>query len=160
SGDGKYLFFVSNRDFSPTYSSTEWNHVYRDMARIYLVTLGKDTPSPFRHRSDAEEEAKPPKAKPGEGKGPGAKGKEVALEVDREGIEERGLRLPVAAANYRNLQSVGSSVYYLRQGSKDAKPAFAVYDLEARKETALGSVSGFDVAAGQKKMIVSQDGKY
>src|SRR5205823_4231793 len=37
SGDGKYLFFVSARDFSPTLGRTEWNHVYVDMQRIYLV---------------------------------------------------------------------------------------------------------------------------
>ena len=42
SPDGKYLFFVSNRDFNPTYSWTEWNHIYRDMSRVYLVTLAKD----------------------------------------------------------------------------------------------------------------------
>ena len=41
SGDGKYLFFVSNSDFNPIYSDTEWNHTYSDMARIYLVTLAK-----------------------------------------------------------------------------------------------------------------------
>ena len=35
SGDGKYLFFVSERDFSPIYSGTEWNHAYADLARIY-----------------------------------------------------------------------------------------------------------------------------
>src|SRR6185312_8071738 len=52
SGDGKYLFFVSKRDFHPIYSETEWNHAYRDMARIYLVTLAKSTLSPFRTRSD------------------------------------------------------------------------------------------------------------
>ena len=41
SGDGKYLFFVSERDFSPIYSATEWNHAYADLARIapYAVTV-------------------------------------------------------------------------------------------------------------------------
>src|SRR5205085_10390941 len=61
SGDGKYLFFVSERDFSPTYSETEWNHVYFDMQKIYMVTLSKDTPSPFKHEPDgspAKEEKK------------------------------------------------------------------------------------------------------
>ena len=48
SADGKYLFFVSARDFNPIYSQTEWNHAYRDMARIYFVTLAKATPNPLR----------------------------------------------------------------------------------------------------------------
>jgi tricorn protease len=163
SGDGKYLFFVSARDFNPIFSSTEWNHAYRDMSRIYVSLLAKATPSPFRPRGedDDKEAAKPGPDKPGSGN-PGS-GKAAAppeVKVDLEGIEERILRLPVKAANYRNLQSVGSSVYYLRQGSGDSKPALQVYDLATRKETALGSVAGFEISADGKKMLVSQDGKY
>jgi tricorn protease len=162
SGDGKYLFFVSKRDFRPIYSETEWNHAYRDMARIYLVTLGKDTPSPFRTRSDEiPEEANRQRKLPGD-KLPDdeAKPKELILKVDADGLNERVLQLPIQAANYRHLASAGSTIYYIRQGSKDSKPALQMYDLAARKETALGSVSGFEISADGKKMLVSQDGKY
>jgi tricorn protease len=151
SGDGKYLFFVSKRDFHPIYSETEWNHAYRDMARIYFVTLDKATPSPFRPRSD--EIAEP--AKTGD-----AKPKELLLKVDADEMDERVLRLPIQAAEYRNLASVGGTLYYIRHGSKDGKPALQMYDLAARKETALGSVNGFEISADGKKMLVSQDGKY
>ncbi len=151
SGDGKYLFFVSNRDFNPIYSATEWNHAYRDMARLYFVTLAKETPSPFKPRSDetgdtpkAEEPAK----------------KDAPIKVDPDGIQERLFSLPGPAANYTNLSSVGSSVYYLRRGSKDPKPVFQVYDLATRKETALGSVGGYEISADGKKMLVVQDNKY
>jgi tricorn protease len=151
SGDGKYLFFVSRRDFTPVYSETEWNHAYRDMSRIYLVTLAKGTPSPFRPRG--EEDAEPAKKEEG-------KDKEKNLKVDTDGLGERILQLPIQAANYRNLASVGGTLYYIRQGSKDGKPAFQMYDLAARKETALGSINGFEISADGKKMLVSQDGKY
>ncbi len=157
SGDGKYLFFVSQRDFNPIYSATEWNHAYRDMARIYFVTLSKDTPSPFRPRGD-DEPAPAPKAKKDD-KAP-AKAKDVVLTVDTDGLEERVLRLPVAPANYRNLQSVGSSLYYVRQSSGGGGPAFQLYDLATRKETALGAIGGYEISADGKKIIVSQGGKY
>jgi len=52
SSDGKFLFFVSERSFSPTYGSTEFNHIYSDMERMFLVTLAKDTKSPFAPKSD------------------------------------------------------------------------------------------------------------
>src|SRR5581483_4535767 len=71
SSDGKFLFVVSNRDFHPTYSRTEWNHAYQDMDRIYLITLAKDTPSPFKPKSDeVSSEPKPEKKeeKPDEAK--------------------------------------------------------------------------------------------
>jgi len=41
SPDGKYLFFTSQRDFNPTYSWTEWNHIYKDMTGLYMLTLAK-----------------------------------------------------------------------------------------------------------------------
>ena len=156
SGDGKYLFFVSKRDFHPIYSDTEWNHAYRDMARIYLVTLDKSTLSPFRPRSDEISEP----AKKEDKKKEEAKPKELVLKVDTDGLNERVLQLPISAANYRNLASVGSTLYYIRTSSKDSKPALQMYDLSARKETELGSVGGFEISADGKKMLVSQDGKY
>jgi len=50
--EGKFLFFISDRDFNPIYSRTEWNHAYLSMSRIYLVTLSKDIKSPFEPKSD------------------------------------------------------------------------------------------------------------
>ncbi len=52
SSDGRFVFFVSDRDFDPIYSRTEWNHAYQDMSRIYLITLAKSTESPFKPQSD------------------------------------------------------------------------------------------------------------
>jgi tricorn protease len=190
SGDGKYLFFVSARDFNPIYSQTEWNHAYRDMMRIYAVTLARETPSPFLPKDESEKpQGDKPAVKPGADKMPKTPTKEMlaflkrkgvtdgimtkelyaqylkemidkpqakTLRVDLEGIEERILQLPVPASNYRNLQSVGSSVYYIRASSSEPRPTLAVYDLTAKKETTLGNVNGYEISADQKKMIVSQ----
>src|SRR5262249_20476473 len=111
SGDGKYLFFVSDRDFNPLFSKTEWNHAYQDMSRIYLVTLSKETRSPFEPKSD--EVGDGPKVEPGKAKGDPSKGP-PALKVDTEGLKDRVLQLPVQPAFYGNLQSVGNTLYYLR----------------------------------------------
>jgi tricorn protease len=171
SGDGKYLFFVSERDFDPIYSATEWNHAYADMARIYFVTLSKETPSPFRPKSDEVDTAKtePGASAPGDkASAPGDKGgdkggkpKETPpLKIDVDGIQERILRLPVTPANYRNLQSVGSNLYYIRKGRKDASAVLLYYDLAAQKETELGKVNGFEISANGQKMLVNQNGTY
>jgi tricorn protease len=151
SGDGKYLFFVSERDFTPIYGQTEWNHIYQDLARIYLVTLAKETENPFKPRSD-EAGAEPAK--------PAPPAKEMTVKVDVDGLKDRILGLPVSPANYSNLQAVGSTLYYIRRGSKDTQPAFQMYDLAQRKETSLGSVNGFEISADGKKMIVSKDQNY
>lgn len=68
SSDGKYLFFVSDRSFNPTYGSTEWNHVYTDMQRLYLVTLARETRSPLAPKSDEVKIRESPKASPPDAK--------------------------------------------------------------------------------------------
>ncbi len=155
SSDGKYLFFVSSRDFSPTFSQTEWNHTYQDMARIYFVTLAKDTESPFKPRNDEVGATDTPAAPAGPPKKEAA-----AVKVDLDGLPDRTLSLPIQPANYRNLQSVGNTLYYIRQGTRDGGPQLLMYDLAAQKETPLGSVNGFEISADQKKMLVSQQSRY
>ncbi len=164
SGDGKYLFFVSERDFSPVFGETEWNHVYVDMQRIYLVTLSKDTPSPFKHLPDEpdekEEKKKDEKKKDEKGEKKDEKKKEVVVKVDPAGIGDRVLQLPILPAVYRNLQSVGGTLYYIRSVHKGGVPTLYLFDVAARKETSLGAVGGFEIAADGKKMLVSKEGSY
>lgn len=161
SSDGKYLFYVSERNFSPIYGSTEWNHIYTDMAGIYLVTLAKDVKSPFAPKSD-EVKIKEEKAETKtEKKEPEKKDeKKVVVKVDVEGLQQRVTALPVAAANYRNLQSVGDKLYYIRTSRKQEKPMLVLYDLDKQKETELGEFNGFEISADGKKMIVGSEGSY
>jgi len=67
SDDGKYLLLSSARDFKPTFGDEEFANVYRDMERVYLVTLAKETANPLAPKSDevgkAEENAKNKKKK-------------------------------------------------------------------------------------------------
>ena len=168
SSDGKYLFFVSDRSFAPTYGQLEWNHIYRDLAGIYLVTLAADTKSPFEPKSDEVKtaDAKKPSAadkkdKAGKKDGDKKEGEEkVAVKVDAEGIQSRIASLPISPSNYWGLQSAGDKLYYGRRGSRDEKAKLFVYDLEERKETELGEVNGFEISADLKKMLVSQAGSY
>lgn len=158
SSDGKYLFFVSDRSFSPTYGNTEWNHVYVDMSSIYLVTLAKGTASPFAPKSDEVSlKAATPEAKGGKDEKKNTGGGTV---VDPEGIQQRIEALPITSAGYRNIQSAGDKVYYVRNGSKDEKPLILMYDLDKQKETELGQFNGFEISADRKKMLVGGGGSY
>ena len=148
SSDGKYLFFVSNRDFTPIYSSTEWNHAYRDQARIYFVTLARETANPFKPKQDevGETPSTPSPAPKTEAGAP--------IKVDVDGIKERILGLPITAANYSNLQAAGGLLYYIRQGN------LLAYDLAGPREISLGTVNGFEISHDQKKMLISKGGQY
>ena len=166
SADGKFLFFVSSRDFNPIYSWTEWNHAYQDMARIYFLTLSKEVESPFKPRSDEveikKEEVKDEKAAKADKKEekPAEKKEPVVVKVDFDGLQNRIAALPIKASNYRHLVLVGDNLYYNRKGSADEKSLLLMYDFKEQKETELGPVDGFEISADQKKMLVGQEGSY
>jgi len=162
SADGRFVFFVSERDFHPIYSRTEWNHAYQDMSRIYLITLAKATESPFKPKSD-EVEIKADDEKKADAKEDGDKPKDKdakkesepeTIKVDLDGIKDRIAVLPIDVSSYRQLGSVDDRVYYLRKGQ------LCLYDLKEQKETELGRAGGYEISADRKKMLVAADGKY
>jgi tricorn protease len=179
SADGKYLYFVSDRDFNPVYSSTEFNHAYLSMSRIYFVTLAKDTKSPFEPKSDetaikGEEKKEPekkPEAKPAEkptdksAEKPAAKpdapaAPPVTVKVDPDGIMDRIVALPIEVARYNHIVSVGNTIYYQKFGDRDRAPGLKLYDFSELKETDLGEAAGYEISADLKKMLVARGGAY
>src|SRR5204862_4834637 len=130
SDDGKYLLLSSARDFKPTFGDEEFANVYRDMERVYLVTLAKDTANPLAPKSDevgkAEEKRKKEKAKEAEEKKPEASPsatkpeekpkKPVVVKVDTDGIQNRILGLEITPGNYRNIRMLDDNrIFYLRR---------------------------------------------
>jgi len=160
SSDGKFLFFLSERTFHPTYGQTEWNHIYTDMQKIYLVTLTKAVKSPFAPKSD---EVKVTRDDEGEKKEDGKAGsktdqkeeaKKVTVKVDADGLPQRVAVLPVPPSGYSQLTSVGDKLYYVR------KEKLFFYDFDKEKETELGDFGRYQVSANQKKMLLSKGGSY
>lgn len=157
SEDGKYIYFISQRDFRPIYSWTEWNHAYTDMDGIYLITLADDTKSPFEPKNDEVEIKKDDKEKDDK---EDSKDDDKDVVVDFDGILNRTVKIPVPASNYFNLASAGNKIYYMRNGRSDDKPLLLVYDLEKQKETELGNINGYEISVDKKKMLVGANGSY
>jgi tricorn protease len=173
SSDGKHLFFVSDRDFNPVYSQTEWNHAYLAMSRVFFVTLAKDTRSPFEPKSDEvavkKEEAKPAPPVPAQkttaaasaaapdAPKTSAKKESSGVKVDLDGLKARIIALPIETSNYGGVTVVGNSVYYFKQKEMENQPSLMLYDLGELKEKDLGKVAGYEVSADLKKMLVGKD---
>ena len=154
SRDGKYLYFVSNRDFNPIYSHTEWNHAYVDMQRLYFVTLQSDEKSPFKPEND-EVSLNNDEEEDGNGFDPSE-----SIPVDTDGISNRIVDLPVQPSSYGNLQSVGNRIYYQRNGMRDQQTMLLFYDLEAKDEQTIGTFSGYRITADGEKMLLVQADDY
>jgi tricorn protease len=138
SDDGKYLLLSSARDFKPTFGEAEFANVYRDMERVYLVTLAKETENPLGPKSDevgkAEQKREKEKAKEAEEKKPEAKAgekkpeekkpevapkKPVVVKVDADGIQNRIVGLEITPGNYRNIRMIEDRIFYLRRTTGD-----------------------------------------
>ena len=149
SDDGKYLMLTSSRDFKPIFGQTDFSNVYRDLERVYLVTLAKETEAPLGPRSDEvgkkkdkdkdkdkdadkdkpKDKDKPPDKKADDSakkedkdkeKDKDAKGKKpVTVKVDLDGIHDRLVALEIPPANYSNLRLVNDRIFYLRRTIAD-----------------------------------------
>ncbi len=160
SEDGKYIFFVSERNFSPTYSQTEWNHAYFDMAKLYFVTLSKETKSPFAPKSDeVKTETKTEENK--SDKENKKESKEIkSIKIDVDGIKNRNIEIPTSAGSYYNLAVAPNKIFYIRKTSSDSKSKAYFYDLEKQKETELGEINGFRISSDMKQMLVNNENNY
>jgi len=140
SDDGKYLLLSSARDFKPSFGDEEFANIYRDMERVYLVTLAKETENPLAPKSDevgkAEQKREKEKAKEAEEKKPEEKAagekkpeekkseaakpkKPVVVKVDTDGIQNRIVGLEITPGNYRNIRMVDDRIFYLRRTAGD-----------------------------------------
>lgn len=157
SADGKYLIFRADRDFeNPIYSSTEWNHAYRDLGSLYICMLAQDTPSPMMLADGEKPAAAPeaPAAKPASAKGGKAapkadEQKAGQVRVDAEGIIYRVAKLPVKASGY------GSSAVYCNDGKLyyNAAGGSKVLDLATGKSEDVADARLTDVL-GKKALFV------
>ena len=169
---GKYLYFTSERDFRPTYGWLEWNHVYTDMSKIYLITLQKDTPSPFLMENDEVKVEGEKEGKDGPEKPDGPKDKKHGkdgpstssgtsevkeVKIDFDGISNRVVVLPVNAGRYWNLTGVENGLYYVAAGRNGG--GLGYFDAKSKKCTSIGGF-GYQLTPDGTKMLMREGRGY
>ena len=159
---GKYIYFLTNRSFTPIYSDFDNSWVYSNATQIAVVPLKKDILSPIAPQNDStkvvpDEENK--KDKKDEGKKDNTSEKEKATEIDFEQFEQRLEILPPSAGNYSNLTAVeGKIIYHKRpnSGSEDEAKPIKYFDFEKREEkTITADADAYQLSANGEKMLVA-----
>ena len=115
---GKFLFFVSNRDFNLAFSSFEFDYLYNRAARIYAVALKDDGSRLITEKDDVEPVTKEEQdEKPARGKKEETpKDDTVRVNIDFENINKRVEALPMEAGNYRMLGMADGGLLYISEG--------------------------------------------
>lgn len=164
SKDGEHLFFISNRQFNPTFCDFEWEMVYKKAAGIYCLTLKKKGKPLLPFKSDEEEIASKSKdGKKAEKKDHAKKEKTGELVIDFDGLSERIEALPLPRGNYRNLSVNESSIFYLNAEEGDfnrfefrqagPRTLYAFSFDERKEQTVIKDVDGFKLSADGSHII-------
>ena len=164
SRDGDYLFFISNRRFSPTLGDLEWEMVYKDIAGIYAVTLEKDEKPFLPLRSDEVEGTENESRTDQDGES--TEDQVPGVRVDFPGISDRVQALPLPRGNYRSLAAGESKLYYLnkRDGDfnkfefRDIGPMnLYAYSFEERTEsTVIEEIDGYRLSSEGSSLVYKQ----
>lgn len=142
SNDGKYIYFLSNRDFNLDFSGFEFDYVYNNPTRIYAMILNKDGEELFKFKNDEEpvkEEIAEEKADKKD------ESSETSVEIDFDGLNDRIVALPLGNGSYRNLTAVDGGLLYIN-GSTMKKFNFA-----SEKED--------DIMERTNQFLLADDGK-
>jgi tricorn protease len=168
--DGKYLYFLTGRNFSPAYSNLDNSFIYPNTTQIAVVSLSPDTPSPLPVRNDTtsvkkDEEKKSDSKDEKEDKDKDKeKEKIVETKIDFNGFEDRLEILPPSAGNYRSVKAVKGKIVFHKTpntGSADKTKPIMYYDFEKREEkTIVGDADSYEILADGKKLMFAKSGSF
>ena len=159
--EGRYLFFLSDREFAPQISQVEWNFAASRGHGIYALALRADVPHPFPPESDEvsldkEKKGKEKEEDAGDGEGP-----PPPVAIDFDGIQDRVARVPVEADNYSALAAAKGRLLYVRSGApyygRDAarEPELLVFSMEKREASTLAEdVQGWALSRDGERALV------
>ena len=136
---GRYLYFVSNRDFNLTFSDRDDNRIYTGSSRVYAGLFNADVPALHRPKND---EVKINGEENGEGEE-----EAPSYAWQPEGFESRVTAVNSASGNYGSLAANDSAVFYISQSNGGSK--LLTFNLEKEEEkTVLEGVGNYVLAQG------------
>ncbi|MEW6013820.1 MAG: PDZ domain-containing protein [Candidatus Zixiibacteriota bacterium] len=163
--EGKYLYFLSERNFNPMLGSYEFFSINNAITNLYLILLSADEKSPFEPKEEeAVEEKKDEKPKEGKkgGKEESPEEKPVEVKIDFEGIYSRQVAFDLPAGEYDGIAAIKGAVFYFSfplSGLKGRigkdETVLHKYDLKEKKDSdfAVGLNNYSLTAKGDKIMI-------
>ena len=148
--DGKYLYFISTRDFNPVYDALQFDLSFPQAARPFLITLRADVANPFvakpapLHRADKDDE------KSDDEKDEEKNGDPTPIAIDFEGLTRRVLGFPVEEGDYEHILAVKNRALFTlfpvrgippqgRESDDDEHGALMAYDFETHRTATLAN---------------------
>ncbi len=125
--EGKYLYFISTRDFDPVYDALQFALSFPQAERPFLLTLRDDVPNPFApkpkpvHREHDHERESGDEEKKRMERAP-------RIEIDFDGIQGRILAFPVDEGEYGQIVAVRNRALFTKFEVRGIKPGDRGWD--------------------------------
>ena len=168
--NGDYLYYRSDRMFTPQISQVEWNYAINRTTGIYALALRKDVKHPFPTESDEVTiEAEKDESKEDDKKSDDKKKdeKKEYVKIDFDGLADRAVKVPVDFENIYGLTATKDYLIYMTRGAgfygrgSYEKPALKIFDMKKREEKTLAdNVASYAISSDGSKILVSQNGSY
>ena len=136
--NGKYLYLTSARSFNPESGDFELDMGMKNVQRVYVLPLAKDTANPLDTPVDEEPDGKPEPPKKEDGK---------ECKIDLDGLAARALPLSLPAGKYDAIAGADNGVLVFTQGK------LVSYDLDGKNaQDIVSNVSAVDFSPKRDKM--------
>ncbi len=153
SADGRWLYFLSNRNFEPTpaapWGDRNFGPMFDRRTRIYALALQPGNRFPLLPRDELT-----PDKPPGDG--------DVLPAIELDGLADRLFEVPVTAGNFRALAVAKDRLYMLDQeaarGSKATLKTVAFDTDKAKLETFVEGAAQFELSADRSKLMYRKSG--
>lgn len=170
--EGKYLYFISRRDFDPVMDGHYFDLNFPRGSRPFLVSLQNELPNPFipmpnGGNSNNDKKDNGANGKAGNGETSAEKSSEKTedkiIQIDLDGIQTRVVAFPVPEGRYRQVGGIKGKVLFtlfpiegsLKNSSNnhESKGALEMYDLaEQKKEVIVTGVNNFELSRHRKSL--------
>ena len=168
--DGKFLYYLSDRQFAPQLGSFEWNYLVDRETGVYALALRKDVAHPLPPESDEVEfdEAEEEDATDEEGAGEEDADAEAADEdepivIDFDGLADRVARLPLPFENYGGLTATSGGVFVIRAGASyygrasDVRRILQRFTFEDRETNTIAEgIGGYALSRDGEQVLVRE----
>lgn len=153
--EGRYLYFLSNRDFNLAFSAFEFNYLYQNATRIYAAPLAADGPPLYAPRSDETGAAAP-----AAGNGNAARAQAAArLRIDVPGFNQRVVALKAPAGSYQGLSANAKGVFFVAGGQGGGELRFLGLEDEQPK-TVAGQITGYVLSAKGSHLLLRRGERF
>lgn len=179
--NGKFIYFLSYRQFNPVYDNMHFDLNFPRGMKPFLITLQKDTPSPFvpkprvEHKNPSEKKDASPEMKeeskdekPRDEDKVDEKEKIKPMQIDLDGIQARIIEFPVDEGLYGRIAGLkDNKVLYSwypvegalgrswrDPGEPPAKGTLAVYSFDDQKEEELiAGITDFELSRDASMLL-------